>query len=185
MARCPVPAAEPTACSTPLNLGEDPANYGPAATVNMFYRCNWYHDRLYQLGFTEAAGNFQVNNFGRGGFGNDNVIALVQGEANLGITDNAYFSTLPDGMNGYVVMFIWDGTTINRDGDLDARDLPRNHPRTEQSALGGGVGICELQTAGMGEGWSDFLALCCSNPTMTSMPIIRLGGMSPTSRCSG
>ena len=160
------------------DLNQDPANYGPAATVNMFYRCNWYHDRLYQLGFTEAAGNFQVNNFGRGGFSNDNVIALVQGEANLGITDNAFFSTLPDGMNGYVVMFVWDGTMIKRDGDLDSSVIC--HEMTHglsNRLLGGGVGIFELQTEGMGEGWSDFFALCLlSNPTNDVNANYPLGG---------
>src|SRR5206468_825663 len=42
-----------------------------AAVVNAFYWCNWMHDRLYGLGFTEAAGNFQQDNFGRGGIGGD------------------------------------------------------------------------------------------------------------------
>src|SRR5439155_27093758 len=49
-----------------------------AAVVNAFYWCNWMHDRLYGLGFTEAAGNFQQDNFSRGGFGNDAVLVDVQ-----------------------------------------------------------------------------------------------------------
>ncbi len=36
------------------------------------------HDIHYQYGFTEAAGNFQVNNYGHGGLGNDPVIADLQ-----------------------------------------------------------------------------------------------------------
>src|SRR4051812_39040750 len=36
----------------PLDLTLDPTNYIDASTVQMFYWMNWYHDRLYQLGFT-------------------------------------------------------------------------------------------------------------------------------------
>jgi hypothetical protein len=36
------------------------------------------HDQLYDLGFTEEAGNFQNDNFGRGGLGNDAVQADAQ-----------------------------------------------------------------------------------------------------------
>jgi hypothetical protein len=46
----------------PLNLSEDPSNYTNASVANLFYWCNWAHDRLYELGFTEAAGNWQTEN---------------------------------------------------------------------------------------------------------------------------
>ena len=62
----------------PLDLSQAPATYGEAAVVQLFYWCNWMHDRLYELGFTEAAGNFQKDNFGRGGVGNDAVLADAQ-----------------------------------------------------------------------------------------------------------
>ena len=42
-----------------------------AAVTNLFYLNNILHDVHYQYGFTEAAGNFQANNFGLGGAGND------------------------------------------------------------------------------------------------------------------
>ena len=38
-----------------------------AAVTQLFYTTNWYHDRLFELGFNPAAGNFQNNNFGGGG----------------------------------------------------------------------------------------------------------------------
>jgi hypothetical protein len=47
----------------------DPTTFWEMSTVQLFYWCNWMHDRLYGLGFTEAAGNFQQDNFGRGGSG--------------------------------------------------------------------------------------------------------------------
>lgn len=40
----------------------DPASYRDAATTQLFYTVNVYHDVLYALGFTEAAGNFESNN---------------------------------------------------------------------------------------------------------------------------
>ena len=43
------------------------------AVIQMFYIMNLYHDALYKVGFTEAARNFQHDNFGRGGLGNDRV----------------------------------------------------------------------------------------------------------------
>ena len=50
-------------------------NYQMGVVTNLFFWSNRYHDVLYQLGFTEAARNFQTNNFGRGGLGNDFVRA--------------------------------------------------------------------------------------------------------------
>ena len=44
-----------------------PSTYRPAAVTNLFYWNNIIHDVQYQYGFDEAAGNFQVNNYGRGG----------------------------------------------------------------------------------------------------------------------
>jgi hypothetical protein len=65
----------------PLNLTQDPVNYRDAAVVQLFYYSNMIHDRFYELGFTESAGNFQTNNFGRGGLGNDPVLADAQDNA--------------------------------------------------------------------------------------------------------
>ena len=76
------------------------------AVQNLFYLNNVVHDRLYQKGFTEATGNFQENNFGRGGAGTDSVNAEAQdGEG----TDNANFATPPDGKNPRMQMFLFTG----------------------------------------------------------------------------
>ena len=151
----------------PLDLTQDPLTYANASTVQLFYRANWYHDRLYDLGFTEAAGNFQEDNFGRGGLGNDPVICLVQAGADIGFTDNSMFATLPDGQNGYCFMFIFTGPAPNRDGSLDQEVVCHEFTHgLSNRLLGGGVGISESQTEGMGEGWSDFYSLCLlSEPT--------------------
>ena len=48
-----------------LTLTQAPSAYRPAAVTNLFYWNNIIHDVQYQYGFDEAAGNFQVNNYGR------------------------------------------------------------------------------------------------------------------------
>jgi alpha-D-ribose 1-methylphosphonate 5-triphosphate synthase subunit PhnG len=73
---------------------------------NLFYLNNLIHDTLYRHGFTEVAGNFQVNNFGKGGRAGD----AVQAEAQDGSgTDNANFATPPDGRSPRMQMFLWTG----------------------------------------------------------------------------
>jgi uncharacterized repeat protein (TIGR01451 family) len=144
----------------PQDLTQDPKTYVDASTVQMFYWMNYHHDRLYQLGFTEAAGNYQDNNFGRGGIGGDHIIGYVQAGADVGLTDNAFFQGAPDGINGQVFMFTWSSPNPNRDGSLDTDVLLHELTHgVSMRLVGGGVGISALQTAGMGEGWSDFFAI--------------------------
>lgn len=80
-----------------------PANRN-AAIVNLFYWNNIVHDLTYQYGFTEAAGNYQADNLGRGGTGNDYVKAEAQ---DGGGTNNANFSAPPDGVSGRMQMYLW------------------------------------------------------------------------------
>jgi hypothetical protein len=76
-----------------------------AAITNLFYWNNIIHDLTYQYGFTEAAGNFQADNQGRGGAGGDYVRAEAQ---DGGGTNNANFSTPADGSSGRMQMYLWD-----------------------------------------------------------------------------
>ena len=78
------------------------------AIQNLFYMNNFIHDRLYAQGFNEAAGNFQVNNFGLGGAGNDAVNAEAQDGSGV---DNANFATPADGSAPRMQMYLWTGTT--------------------------------------------------------------------------
>lgn len=89
----------------PLNLNSTPDTYRPAAVTNLFYWNNLIHDFSYKYGFTEAAGNFQVNNYGRGGTANDDVRAEAQDYSG---TNNANFATPVDGMRPRMQMFIWN-----------------------------------------------------------------------------
>ncbi|OYW31197.1 MAG: hypothetical protein B7Z47_01765, partial [Chthoniobacter sp. 12-60-6] len=53
------------------------------------------------------------------------------------------------------------GTTPYRDGDLDHEIVIHEYTHGLSNRLvGGGVGIYQNQTQGMGEGWSDFYGLC-------------------------
>ncbi|KAI9434878.1 Fungalysin metallopeptidase-domain-containing protein [Lactarius indigo] len=159
-----------------------------AAAVNAFYVVNTVHDFTYRYGFTEATFNFQTNNFGKGGVGNDRVTVSVQDPAG---TDNADFSTPPStfiafrigrraflirssGQSGHMRMFLWDFTNVSplrfdlwpslapgRDGAIE-NDIVihENTHGVTNRMTGGGTGRC-LQTTeagGMGEGWSDAMA---------------------------
>jgi extracellular elastinolytic metalloproteinase len=93
---------------TAADLSQSPSVAGNknVATQNLFYLNNVIHDELYTHGFTEAAGNFQENNFGRGGRGSDSVNAEAQDGSG---TDNANFATPRDGQNPRMQMFLWTG----------------------------------------------------------------------------
>jgi hypothetical protein len=150
-----------------LDLTQDPSTYRKAAIVNLFYWCNWMHDRLYELGFDEASGNFQTDNFGRGGKANDAVLAQSQDGKG---TDNANFSCPADGNAGRIRMYLWNGPTPSRDGDFDTTIMLHEYTHGLSGRLvGGGVGISKLQTEGMGEGWSDFYALSLLSPSNGSL----------------
>ncbi|KAM5541103.1 hypothetical protein V8D89_005236 [Ganoderma adspersum] len=129
-----------------------------AARVNTFYVANTMHDISYQYGFTEAAFNFQTNNFDKGGVGNDPVRVDAQDASGV---NNAFFATPPDGTPGMMRMQIWDYSDPRRDSSL-ANDIivhEYTHGITNRMT-GGGTASC-LQTwesLGLGEGWSDALA---------------------------
>jgi hypothetical protein len=141
----------------PMDLDKAPTSYGNAAVTQLFYWNNWMHDKLYELGFTEAAGNFQKTNFDRGGVGNDAVEADAQDGGGF---NNANFSASSDGIPGRMQMYLFNGPTPDRDGSLDAEIVLHEYTHGLSTRLvGGGDQLNELQSAGMGEGWSDFYAI--------------------------
>ena len=68
-------------------------NTAGSAETHLFFLTNFLHDFFYDLGFDEAAGNFQADNFGRGGLGGDSLIVVSRAIGR----NNANFSTPPDG----------------------------------------------------------------------------------------
>jgi hypothetical protein len=86
-------------------IGVAPTTYVDAATTNLYYMNNIMHDIWYKYGFDEANGNFQQNNYGRGGLQNDYVLADSQDGSGL---NNANFGTPTDGGRPRMQMFLWD-----------------------------------------------------------------------------
>lgn len=144
----------------PLDLTGQPSTYRPAAITNLFYWTNVIHDIHYQYGFTEAAGNFQVNNYGRGGVGGDEVQAEAQDGSGL---NNANFGTPPEGFQPRMQMYVWNQTSPNRDGDLDTDVVTHEYGHGVSTRLTGGPNnsnsLNALQSGGMGEGWGDWWAM--------------------------
>lgn len=136
--------------------------------TQLFYVTNWYHDKLYLLGFDEAAANFQQTNFSGMGLGGDRVLA--EGQDNTS-TNNANFSTPPDGASGRAQMFRFTGPTIDRDGSLDTEVLIHELTHgTSNRLIGNAAGLIWDPGVGMGEGWSDYYALSLLNNTNADDP---------------
>src|SRR5690606_13414908 len=95
---------ESLAFDFPIDFEQQPVTYQDAAITNLFYWNNIIHDVLYQYGFAEVSCNFQVNNFGNGGAGNDPVRAEAQDGSG---TNNANLATPPDGQQPRMQMFEW------------------------------------------------------------------------------
>src|SRR5215813_2410411 len=75
-----------------------------AAITQLFYNVNWFHDWYYAAGFTEAAGNAQFSNYGRGGIEGDGLRAEAQ---DFGGFNNANMNTPADGARPRMQMFLW------------------------------------------------------------------------------
>jgi hypothetical protein len=129
----------------PADIVDDqPQNYVDAAVTNLFYWCNNVHDLTYQYGFDEASGNFQVNNYGRGGVGGDDVRCEAQDGSG---TNNANFSTpANDGGRPRMQMFLWPGLQFGLPNALTvdapsgaAGTYPANFARFTPHAAGAGI----------------------------------------------
>lgn len=152
------------------------------AVIQMFYTVNLYHDSLYKLGFTEAAFNFQQDNFGRGGSGNDRVSSQGQDFAGTG---NANFSTPADGFRGRMQMFRFLGPNPDRDGTTDVDVIIHELTHGTSNRLhGNATGLTSDMSRGMGEGWGDFYAhVLLSEPSDPANGVYTTGGyllISPT-----
>ncbi|SMC34531.1 M36 family metallopeptidase [Moheibacter sediminis] len=128
--------------------------YQDAAITNLFYWSNLMHDIFYQYGFDETSGNFQANNYGKGGIGNDFVLAEAQDGSS---TCNANFGTPADGLSPRMQMF----TCNNKDGDYDNIVIAHEYGHGISTRLTGGAafvyGLSNREQ--MGEGWSDWFGL--------------------------
>ncbi|WP_404379965.1 M36 family metallopeptidase [Knoellia locipacati] len=136
-----------------------------AATANLFAMHNRTHDWAYNLGFTETAWNFQRDNAGKGGLGNDPVLGYSQSGAQSGSRNNANFGTPPEGTSGYSNMYLWQplagsfyAPCVDGDYDMSVIGHEYGHGISNRMAGGPNSGLSGLQAGAMGESWSDLIA---------------------------
>nr|WP_315027277.1 T9SS-dependent M36 family metallopeptidase [uncultured Chryseobacterium sp.] len=87
----------------PLDITQPHRNYTAGSVTNLFYINNKVHDVFYKFGFTETARNYQTNNFGKGGAGNDPVLAEARDGEGF---NNANFNPQADGTSGRMQMYL-------------------------------------------------------------------------------
>jgi extracellular elastinolytic metalloproteinase len=133
--------------------------------LNMFYLSCMLHDVLYMLGFDEAAGNFQADNFGRGGLGSDAVNAVVHPVQISGV---ASMFTPTDGQPPILNMGLFNPT--GRHSALDSSFVFHEFTHGLTNRLVGGPNdedsLKAPQSRGMGEGWSDYVPCVLNNKTV-------------------
>ncbi len=121
----------------PYNLNQPAPGYQDASVTNLFYWNNLMHDVWYHYGFDEASGNFQTNNYGNGGLGNDEVEAEAQ---DGGGTNNANFGTPGDGQNPRMQMFLWTaGGANNNLLDINSPSVIAGNYTAVDATFGPGV----------------------------------------------
>jgi Fungalysin metallopeptidase (M36)/Bacterial Ig domain len=152
-----------------FDFAYDPAVQEPATAAyrngeaaQMFYWANIFHDRTYLLGFTEAARNFQHDNFGRGGLGNDRLSAEGQNcddPPQCPTVNNAFFTSPVDGFRGRMQMHLFPGPIPDRSSGLDQEVVLHELTHGLSNRLhNNSRGLVSNMSRGLGEGWSDFFA---------------------------
>ncbi len=158
--------------------------------TQLFWFLNRYHNHLKQapIGFTGAAGNFQLFNSTGAGFGGDPVLGQSMDGANtlslggppIGLpdpnhTDNASMSTPPDGFSPTMQMFLWNDPVTNAvlgprsdpfiqsDGANEADIVFHEYTHGLSNRLvvdaSGASTLGNIQAGAMGEAWSDWYAM--------------------------
>ena len=139
----------------------DTAENENAAVTNAFFLANWYHDRLFELGFNEEAGNFQETNFTTEGVGGDPVkVRLHVGNDNSTFSTPAADGTCCPKLNAYT----FTGPDPDRDAALDQEILIHELTHGLTHRIIGGPNVRGLsgggtQSGALGEGYSDWYAI--------------------------
>jgi subtilase family serine protease len=146
-------------------------NTPASAETQLFFLTNFLHDFFYDLGFDEAAGNFQDSNFGRGGLEGDALAAVARSTAGK---NNSTFEPNPDGQVSIVSMYLWDGSNCwaqdvdadgvpDIDGDFDTDIAIHEFHHGVSNRLN--TQWTGIEADAMGEGGSDFFAYSINNDT--------------------
>lgn len=150
-----------------------------ANTVQVFHYLNAFHDHLLAppIGFTEAAGNFQVDNLTGQGEDGDPVVANVMDGADTrrgrpGLPDsahvfNANMFTPPDGERPLMQMYLFPSipsagipsTNGGDDGGIVYHEYTHGLSNRLVTFPDGSGAVNSAQAAAMGEAWSDFYAM--------------------------
>ena len=137
-----------------VNLNQNPNTYTDFSVVQLFYWCNRIHDIYYRHGFDEAAGNFQVDNFGLGGSGGDPVQADAQDGSAAEIC-NAHMGTPGDGSSPR--LRLGECPVGGQDGVLDTGVVIHEYTHGLTARLTDSLG--GPQGGGISEGGSDLMAI--------------------------
>jgi subtilase family serine protease len=174
------PAATGTADAAGWSF-DFPFNSAGSAETFLFFAVNFAHDFFYDLGFDEAAGNFQNDNFGRGGTGGDPLRAVARAAGR----NNATYLDAPDGSSPTISMFLWDGSGC-WSGDVDgdgAADLDGDydldiviHEYHHGVSLRLNTAFTGHEAGAIGEGGGDFFAYSINGDT-TLAEYARPGGL--------
>ncbi|SHN38820.1 M36 family metallopeptidase [Cryptosporangium aurantiacum] len=133
--------------------------------VNAFALCGAAHDAFFLLGFREEDGNFQSDGFGRGGSDGDAVLVRVHPQP---VHGTANMATPPDGR--VPRMNLGPVTATGRHTALDPDVVFHEYTHGVTNRLVGGRDDWEsldaVQSAGLGEGWSDYVTCTLHDKTV-------------------
>lgn len=145
--------------------------------VQVYYYLNAFHDYLKKapIGFTEAAGNFQLNNTSGNGRGGDPVNGQVLDGAstNYGLPDpyhynNANMYTPPDGKRPTMQMYLfrkdgrspgWPSANAGDDASVVYHEYTHGLSSRLVTYPSGIQALNVGQSSAMGEAWSDWYAM--------------------------
>jgi subtilase family serine protease len=158
-----------------------PFNSDDSAETALFFALNFAHDFFYDLGFDESAGNFQQDNFNRGGSGAD----PVKGNARALGRNNATYMHAADGSSPTINMFLWDGSGcwtedvdfdgfMDVDGDYDFDIILHEYHHGVSLRLNSV--FSGVEAGAMGEGGGDFFAYSVNGNTLLA-EYARPGGL--------
>ncbi|HSO36618.1 MAG TPA: M36 family metallopeptidase, partial [Labilithrix sp.] len=97
------------AYDTTQSPGTTATNVG-GSVAHLFYVTNFLHDWYYDLGYDEASGNHQNDNFGRGGLGRDPLKAEAQ---DYDGRNNANATVPADGSSPRLQMYVFSGPSVS------------------------------------------------------------------------
>ncbi len=122
-----------------------------AQQVQAFYLANLMHDVFYDAGFTEAAGNAQASNYGRGGVEGDPLI--------VHINSFTFITTPEDGTSPVIHLGRSRGGSTAFDNTIFAHEWTHYMYRR---LVNTNVAIQDNQSQALNEGWADVVGVLMS-----------------------